>query len=200
MISRLISFSILILSTVVTAAQDSIWTRQVKTSEIIAFEKSMSPETEFLSQTVGMSKDYFPLADKYPLSTSPVIAKRKGMGYLPLYAEYFYTKKDSVIRLISYNWERGRYGNFFDLPAIWKEESKNFDVYDELYETLREILNKKFGEPVSTDKKATKVKSKQGGSYRKRETAWDNESIHASLNMIFASQTYRVRFTMYWKQ
>ena len=46
-----------------------------------------------------------PLVDKYEIA-KPVIIKRKQIGFLPIYAEYFYSESDSVIRYINYDWEK----------------------------------------------------------------------------------------------
>lgn len=104
--------------------QEQIWTKQSKISDIIAFEKQINPNAKFLSQKVTLSKDYYPLVDKYPV-TNPVIVQREPQEYLPVYAEYFYTPGDSILRLASYDWEKDRYGNFFDKQNMWKRESKS---------------------------------------------------------------------------
>ena len=97
----------------ISFAQERIWTKQSKISEVIAFEKEINPDAKFLSQHVSLSMDYYPLADKYQV-TNPVIVQREALEYLPVYAEYFYTPADSMLRLVSYDWERDRYGNFFE--------------------------------------------------------------------------------------
>src|SRR5688572_19470214 len=109
--------------------QERIWTKQTKISEVIAFEKEINPNATFLSQNVSLSKDYYPLADKYSIS-NPIIVQREPLAYLPVYAEYFYSQGDSILRLASYDWEKNRYGNFFDKQKMWAEETKKFDIYN----------------------------------------------------------------------
>lgn len=116
--------------------QERIWTQQTKISQVIEFEKSIDPEVTFLSQNESLAKDYYPLVDKHPVE-NPIIAQRKPIGYLPVYAEYFYTLGDSLLRLVSYDWEKDRYGNFFDQQKIWKTEDKNFAAYDNEYLRIR---------------------------------------------------------------
>jgi len=87
-------------------SQESVWTKQRKISEVIDFEKKLDPDAKFLSHNVSLSKEYYPLAGRYQ-TVNPVIVQRKAVGALPVYAEYFYTPKDSLLRLVSYDWEKG---------------------------------------------------------------------------------------------
>lgn len=178
--------------------QEKIWTKQTKISEVISFEKEIDPKAKFLSQNVSLSKDYYPLADKYQV-TNPVIVQREPLEYLPIYAEYYYTPADSILRLASYDWEKNRYGNFFDKQKMWKEESNKFDTYNNEYERIKKVLLTQLGTPTSTDTIAKTVSSDRG-NYFTRETLWETNDLHAELNMIFESMTYRVRLTIYWKK
>lgn len=198
MILKFISTIITILSLTNAFGQEKIWTKQTKISEVIAFEKEINPNAKFLSQNVSLSKDYYPLADKYEV-TNPVIVQREPLEYLPIYAEYFYTPGDSILRLASYDWEKDRYGFFFDKQKMWKEESKKFDTYNNEYERIKKILLSQLGTPTSTDT-AAKTVSSDRGKYFTRNTLWETEDVHAELNMVFESMTYRVRLTIYWKK
>lgn len=80
-------------------SQENDWTKQCKISEVIDFERKLDPDAKFLSYHVSLSKEYYPLADRYP-TVNPVIVQRKAVGALPVYAEYFYTAKDSLLRLV----------------------------------------------------------------------------------------------------
>ncbi|RZJ88510.1 MAG: hypothetical protein EOO20_13445, partial [Chryseobacterium sp.] len=104
----------------VSFCQESVWTRQTKISEVISFEKHLDSNVKFLSQNVSLSKEYYPLADRYQ-TVNPVIVQRKAVGALPVYAEYFYTPKDSILRLASYDWERARYGDLKNVLESRKE-------------------------------------------------------------------------------
>ncbi len=178
--------------------QERIWVKQTKISEVVAFEKEICPKHKSLNQNVSLSKDYYPLADKYQV-TNPIIVQREPLEYLPIYAEYFYTPGDSILRLASYDWEKDRFGNFFDKQKLWKEESKKFKVYDKEYERIKKALVNQLGTPTSTDTEAKEEKS-DNGNFFTRESLWETEEFHAELNMTFASMTYRVRFTIYWKK
>ncbi len=179
--------------------QEKIWITQAKMSDVVAFEKQINPNPKVLSQNESLSKDYYPLADKYQV-TNPLIVQREPIGYLPVYAEYYYTPEDSILRLVSYDWEKDRYGNFFDKQKIWQKESKGFDKYNQEYERIKTLLAPQLGNPTTTDTKA-KENASERGTYYTRETVWETEDLHASLSMIFESMTSnRVRFTLYWKR
>lgn len=196
--SKLVFIIVSIFNFVTAYGQERIWTKQTKISSIIAFEKEINSNAKFLEQSESLSKDFYPLADKYHV-TNPIIVQREAVGYLPVYAGYFYTPGDSTLRLISYDWEKDRYGNYFDKPKMWKEESKKFDSYNKEYERIKAISITELGMPTSTDTKAKEERSDRG-KYFTRETIWETEDFHAELNMIFESMTYRVRLTIYWKK
>jgi hypothetical protein len=178
--------------------QEPILTKQIRINKAIALEKSINPSIKFLDKKVFLSKEYYPLVDKYPTG-SPIIAERKAVSYLPLYAEYYYSPKDSIVRLISYDWEKDEYGNFFDKQKIWEEESKKFGLYNKEYERIKTFLLSDLGTPTSADTVAKKTDTDQG-SYFSRETVWETNNQHADLEMIFGAMTYRIRLTIYWKQ
>ncbi|MCE2963822.1 MAG: hypothetical protein ACK5UE_01125 [Chitinophagales bacterium] len=134
----------------------NIWLEQSHINKVIEFEKSLGNELEFLNMKVSLSKSIYPLVDNYKIE-QPVIIQRSQTGFLPLSVEYFYSKEDSIIRYISYDWEREPFGNFFDKPKIWKEESKKLRKYNAEYDKIKSILVSKIGNPVSQDEKPVLV-------------------------------------------
>ncbi|NRF37561.1 hypothetical protein [Pedobacter foliorum] len=178
-------------------AQEKIWTKQTKISKVIAFEKKVNPKSKFLNQEVFVSKEYYPLAEKYVVA-NPIIVQRVAQYDLPIYAEYYFTPGDSILRLISYNWEKGRYGDLADLQKTWKEENTKFDVYGKEYERIKKMLISQFGKATTADASAKTVNSEES-SYLERNTLWETENMHLELNMIFAQHTHRIRMTLYWK-
>lgn len=178
--------------------QEKIWTKQTKLSEVLLFEKEINVTPKFLAQNISLSNEFYPLSDKYQVA-NPLIIQRNPVGYLPLYAQYFFTPKDSIVRLVSYDWGKDEFGNFFDKQEIWKQESKKLATYNSEYERVKNILLKQLGIPTSTDTIAKTVNSDRG-KYFTRNTIWDSEDVHAELSMTFESMTYRVRFTLYWKK
>jgi hypothetical protein len=177
-----------------------IWKKQTTVNQAIDFEKSISNKIENLEMNVSLSKSIYPLGDKYKIA-KPVIIKRQQTGFLPVYAEYFYSEVDSIIRYISYDWEKEKYGNFFNKQEIWKEESKKLIEYNSEYEKIKTTLILQLGKPTTQDNEPQKTESTSGrGDYLSRNTVWETEEYYSKLNMIFESMTYRIRWYYYWKK
>jgi len=179
-------------------SQESIWTKQRKISEVIDFEKKLDPDAKFLSKNVWLSKEYYPLADHYK-TVNPVIVQRKSLAVLPVYAEYFYTPKDSLLRLVSYDWEKGRYADLKDMLESRKEQAGKSEVYFKEYERIRQQLIKSFGKPDQADEQPKTVND-EGQKYLNQNTLWETDDYHADLNLIFSAGTQRIRLTLYWKK
>ena len=176
-----------------------IYTEKSTVGKALNFEKSLNSEYEILIKSVGLSNSVYPEFDKYEIS-QPLIVKRSNNGFLPVYAEYFFSIPDSTLRYISYDWEIDRYGNYNNKPKIWKEESVKIDEYNKQYEKLKDELINKFGEPTEQDNKPEITKSKYSGNdYLSRNTVWEDNNLFAKLNLVFASNTYRIRLNYYWK-
>ena len=134
------------------------------------------------------------MVDKYKIA-KPVIIQRKQTGFLPLYTEYFYSESDSIIRYISYDWEREKYGNFFKKQEIWEEESKKLNQYNSEFDIIKSTLIKQLGEPTSQDTEPQQTESTSGrGDYLTSSTVWETDNHYSKLTMIFESMTYRIRW------
>lgn len=188
----------LYLPIVQVASQEEILIKKSKVSDVIAFEKESYPGVVFLDRKSRLSKSFYPLADIYKTTDKPIIAYRHPIEYLPVYAEYYYTPEDSIIRLTSYDWEKDRFGNVFKKQEMYKEEIKKYDIYNKEYERIKLILISKFGKPTSSDSVA-KEEDGANGKLKIRNTAWETDNYYASLNMIFGGQTFRIRLMHYWK-
>ena len=92
--------------------EEKVWTEQCKIAKVIEYEKKLSSKSEFLDINSSLSKSVYPLLDNYKMAKA-IIVKREQTGFLPLYAEYYYSSSDSVLRYVSYDWERDKFGNFF---------------------------------------------------------------------------------------
>lgn len=184
-------------SIVLSYAQEKIMTKQATVSEVIAVEKNLRPKPEFLQRNVYLSEAYYPLIDKYPV-TLPVIVLHKPKGYLPLYINYFYTPKDSVVRFVLYDWDKATFANSRDEERISKEEQTNFKKYSREYERIKALAIDQLGTPIEEDQEAKPTKEYEE-TYLSRTTRWENDTIKAELDMIFSSNTHRIRLVLYWK-
>jgi len=196
--SIILLFSIVILSSCSKKTID-IWTEQSNVSEVINYEQNLNKEYQILEKSVGLGENMYPSINEYNIE-DPLIVLRPKTKFLPIYAEYFYSKQDSIIRYVSYDLEIEKYGNYNNKPQIWKEESLKLDEYNSHYEKIKKQLIKQFGNPNQEDSKPQNTKSQWSGpDYLSRNTIWDNEIMLMKLNMIFAQNTYRIRLNYYWK-
>ena len=176
-----------------------IWTDQSRLKEAKEFELKLSKESKFLKKYVTLSESMYPLVNEFKI-VDPLIVKRAKSKFLPIYAEYFFSTPDSILRYISYDLEIDRYGNYNNKPAIWNEESLKLKEYNEHYENIKKQLIKQFRQPNVEDSGPQKTKSIYGGpDYLSRNTTWENDKTFMKLNMVFAENTYRIRLYYYWK-
>lgn len=164
----------------------SIWTKQTNIRKAISYEDSLNGNLEIIERNVSLSESIYPLLRNFTLA-QPLIVKRKENGFLPLYIEYFFSKPDSVIRFISYNWEKERYGNFFDKQKSWQEENTKENKYNLEFEEIKRQLIRKYGQPTNLNVKQVD------------NLVWNHKDYYAELNLIFKPTTHRIRFTYYWK-
>ncbi|WP_448137998.1 hypothetical protein [Sphingobacterium siyangense] len=184
----------------ITFGQEKLWVKQTKVNDAMKFESQLNPDPKFLNQNIFMSSDYYPYLEKYPLQT-PVVVERSAVDYLALSVEYFFSEKDSLLRIVSCNWEVNRYNKSMQkLAKGWKEENKKLDIYNKEYERIKKNMIQIFGLANSDDQEPKSVKSPWDSStYLTRETVWDNMDLHAQLDLIFSDNTHRIRLTYYWK-
>jgi len=176
-----------------------IWTEQSHINKVIRFENTMNEEKEILEKKVFLSDSVYPMFNNYRIC-QPYIVKRNLNSELPIYAEYFFTEKDSILKYVSYDWEKDKFGNSYKKEEMWMQESGKIEFYNEKYELIKSSLIDEFGQPNLEDSLPQITKSQWGqDDYLSRNTEWDAESMNVKLNMVFAANTYRIRLNYYWK-
>lgn len=197
-------FKLLILVGIVTTSCSSskkldLWTKQSKIEEVKNFESRLNPNSKFLNQNVSLSESIYPRVKEFEMA-NPLIIKREKTGLLPVYAEYFYSKPDSILRYVSYDWENNRYGNYFDKEKDWESQNKKLTKYNAEYERIKKQLISEFGQPIEQDNQPQETKSNYGRTdYLSRNTNWETDDRFMKLIMIFGASTYRIRLYYYWK-
>ncbi len=197
-------FTLLILFALIATGCSSskklnLWTKQTKVEEVKEFESKLNPDSEFLEMNVSLSESIFPRVKEFDMS-KPLIVRREKTNLSPIYAEYFYSKPDSILRYVSYDWENNRYGNYNDKKKDWEKQSTKLPEYNAEYERIKKQLIKEFGQPIKQDNEPQETKSNYGGpDYLSRNTMWESDKKFMKLNMIFGASTYRIRLYYYWK-
>jgi len=179
----------------------NLWTKQTKVDEVKSFESKLNPDLEFLKMNVSLSESIFPRVKEFDMA-NPLIARREKTNLLPIYVEYFYSKPDSILRYVSYDWENNRYGNYNDKKKDWETQSTKLTEYNVEYELIKTQLIKEFGQPTQQDKEPIQTLFEHGepnSNYSLRNTIWETEKKFMKLNMIFGASTYRIRLYYYWK-
>ena len=174
-------FTLLILFTLILTGCSStknlnLWTKQSKIGEVKKFESELNPDLEFLEMNVSLSESIFPRVKEFDMS-KPLIVRREKTSSLPIYAEYFYSKPDSILRYISYDWENNRYGNYNDKKKDWEKQSTKLTEYNAEYERIKKQLIKKFNQPIKQDDGPQETKSDYGGpDYLSQNTIWESDN------------------------
>lgn len=176
----------------------SFWIKPPNLKEVIAFEKKIKSyidDSLAIAPLVSIKGGDYPLIGKYRISTKPFAAERQHpAGELPTYIRYFYTKKDSVVRMAVYDWMRIYESEFSNeqkekLQAeshrISAVEHGKLAYYQKEFNRVRKILIEHFGNP-------TRETDGDGA-------VWDTESYYGSLKLSFSPDDHRVRFKLYWK-
>jgi len=119
------------------------------------------------SYTTGVSSDYFPDRMKFALE-QPIIYGKK-LGAFKNEISFFFTKRDSVVRLIEYEWEG--------------DENATDSAYYEIVNENKIIISKYFNalptEIPETESKAAK-------------SIWENEQVFVEQLMMPGLQRIRV--------
>lgn len=154
------------------------------------------------TQKVYLSSAIYPYADKYEVEF-PISYLRLGDTLISsCMVEYYYTKPDSKIRLVMYEWDETQKTDFLTIQSeIMKTERLRFKEYNEKYDQLLNIISNKMGTPFSDSKLKSIVTG--NSAYNERNTKWKKETITVEQNLIFTTSdnelgTYRIRVAIYW--
>ena len=127
------------------------------------------------SYGISLSESYFPEIDKYEFE-QPIIYVRDTLN-LSTSVSYFFTKKDSIIRLIEYS---------------WNQDLKKVSFIDSLYK-----LNKKL---ISKSLKNYGTESYEEVDYWwQKKNRWDNDSIHVFSFIFGVKEGQRTRVIVRYK-
>ncbi|MCS3532015.1 hypothetical protein [Chryseobacterium sp. JUb7] len=124
---------------------------------------------------ISLSKNYFPDIEHYDFD-QPLIY-RKDTGNLNTQTSYFFTKKDSTLRLIEYSWSQNRKQQLF---------------IDNLYSFNKNKISKVLGKGIETFEKKE--------NWWQRTVRWDNDSIHVFSFIFGVDEGQRTRVIIRYKK
>ena len=111
----------------------------LKLHEVILFEKEKGSKERLYNNTFRLGEDYYLNKLKYKLA-NPRVFERKDKD-LYLESDYFYTAKDSSIKVVFYAWGK----NLISQDTLYAK-SHHFKILQEKYNLLKNQLTNKLGE------------------------------------------------------
>jgi hypothetical protein len=153
--------------------ETNFMTNKIKTSEIPKIEKKISGIKYTKPINNYLSKDYFPDLDKYDFA-QPIIYQRDTLN-LNTEISYYFTKNDSIVRLIEYSWNTN-----------W--EIKNQKPFiDDLYSLNNSFIAKKM-------KQNSKEEFQKFDNGWRKSKNWENQKINIySFVLGSDNEGYRTR-------
>lgn len=148
-------------------------TAKIKTSEIPKIEKKSNGIKYLKPINNYLSKDYFPDLDKYDFA-QPIIYQRDTLN-LNTEISYYFTKNDSIVRLIEYSWNTN-----------WKIKNQK-PFIDDLYSLNNSAIEKKM-------KQNNKEEFQKFDNGWRKSKNWENQKINI-YSFILGSENegYRTR-------
>ena len=148
---------------------------KIKISDIEKIEIENKGIEIFKSYNISLSKEYFPEIENYKFD-QPKIYVRDTLN-METTVSYFFTKKDSVVRLIEYSWNQNRKKKLF---------------IDNLYKFNKINISKKIHQ------NGNEISQKIDG-YWQKEIKWDNDSIHIFSFIFGIEKGQRTRVIVRYK-
>jgi len=124
---------------------------------------------------IVLSKEYFPEIDKYEFAQPKIY--RRDTTNLKTQISYFYTKKDSIVRLIEYSWSRNK---------------KQKPFINELYEFNKSRISQSLSLYGNE-------KYEQVDDWWQKIVRWDNDSIHIYSFIFGTKEAQRTRIIIKFK-
>lgn len=148
---------------------------QPKFSDIQKIENKSNGIEYKKPYNIGLSKEYFPEIDKYEFAQPKIY--RRDTTNLDTEISYFFTKKDSIVRLIEYSWNQDKKKKLF---------------IDELYKFNKTRISKQLS------KKGIE-KSEKIDYWWQKIIRWDNDSTHIYSFIFGIDEGQRTRIIVRFK-
>jgi len=132
--------------------------------KMIEYENSINSEDVSLGHYWSLGEGIYPNEKEFKFG-NPISFRRFECPYFEGRTNYFYTKNDKQIKVVSFNWETFKESNFGINPAIKKDLKEKFNnKYDFIVKVVSELL----GSPLNIEQELdsgridTKWKSTSG--------------------------------------
>lgn len=131
-------------------------------NELLRFEDSLKSEDKSLGYYWSLGESIYPNLSNFTFD-NPISYRRLECPYFEGSVNFFYTKKEKSIKVVSYEWEEFRESDFQNFTTA-NAGDKN-KVFEEKYNFVLTAISKSLGDPVSNEiedsgRRQTKWKSK----------------------------------------
>lgn len=167
----LVLISALLITTELASSQKFNYS-QIKASDITAIEKSEQSFLFTYDYPISVSTDYFPNRQKYSLAQP--LMYRTSKEKFNFEKSYYFSKSDSVVRLVEYQWEG--------------TDSSSLQDFEFVLQQNRKILNNYFNQAArqipETETKAPK-------------DIWENKYVY--VEQFYIAGLLKIRVLISWK-
>ncbi|MCU7616007.1 hypothetical protein NZ698_02255 [Chryseobacterium sp. PBS4-4] len=153
----------------------SIELEQIKFSDISNIENKNNGIEYTKPFNIALSKEYFPEIEKYQFEQPKIY--RRDTTNLNTEISYFFTKNDSIVRLIEYSWNQDDLKEHF---------------IDNLYQSNKDMISK------SLSQKGIE-KSEKIDYWWQKIVRWDNDSTHIYSFIFGIDEGQRTRIIVRFK-
>jgi hypothetical protein len=155
-------------------------------NQLINSENEIGSKERNSNNTFGIGNDYYPNDFKYELSNPRVFEiNQKELG---LETNYFYSKKDSLVKVILYQWNK-KYLNFegYEKDTLRELKITEKENYQNKFENLKECLTEKLGKATEID-----IEKRKDTSYNYSDNyRWIKQDLNAYLSFKVSGESYR---------
>lgn len=184
MMKKIITINLLILITLYSCSNskaihsdNSVFqVKRPSLQEVNKIENKINSKEIFKSYSISLSDQYFPGIKNFDFA-QPKLFERKKFSPNPV-VSYFYTKNDSIVRLIEYSWDN----------------LKNDELIKSVYKKNTTLFNDFF-------KKEGKLITENEPTYWQKQLAWENDEIYVFQFILGNNKigAYRTRLIIRWK-
>lgn len=177
---------------------------QIKIDKSINIENKHNSKEYIPTYTISVSEDYFPYAKSFNLTQPKIFNRPKNSSFIPVQVEYYYSLKDSIVRLILYSWDtKNTASHLRDFLEKENDQSKRFDTYNEEFDKIVNLITKDLGKPNPNQGQIIKKQEVGYGEWYERKVIWESKKITTEVLLIWTENkgvlgTYRIRTKIYW--
>lgn len=150
-----------------------------------------------------ITESFFPYAGKFNLEQPVVYLRRDSSFVSDLQVEYYYSKEDSIVRLITYTWDYLTETKKLDPEKFAKlTPNDKLNLYKAKFDSITDFLKSTLGTQTGGSEKVTSMEYEKYKKSNFSKLIWESENVHTELWRTWVSQdstveNLRVRVKIY---